>query len=379
MNVPSASPAEKEPDSGIINGEPTPPEYDVYKGFEGEHFQAPDRPHKKGHDFFRRIVDASISHEISWEDVERRLEESIRVFSNLGVDEEALAKVADPTHTDWILWDGPSPPEVLSVEALIHGRNKPRAVVFADSPATRMPSFMAEPAHQSGVDHLVGHLTHFHMGGDGQDEYLSTRFQSLGIRERIREGKWGQALYAPLMAAGLVKHKDIRIGNHFINNIETVGRFPIDAFSEEPVPDLEKWVCDHTLVPIPYGHPDNPPEKRSRFIRAIGGMVPGLQPYTRSRFFSFGSNGPWGELPEQLREIFLEQDDTPYDIYPYDAASHMLLVVERKGPPDSDDMRRLSELEMQLRSGRFYTGDAPPPLKPAPLHKTLYRGTVFHS
>ncbi len=357
--------------SGILNGEPTPPGYDIY---DGEAYAAPPRPHKSGHDALRRIIDASFTHEISWEDVQRRLGESIRVFTKLGVDEEALERVADPEHTDWVLWDGPSPPEVLSVEALIHERDKPRAVVFKDSPATRMPALIAEPAHQSGIDHLVGHLTHFHMGGDGQDEYLATRFQSLGIRQRIREGKLGQALYAPVMAGALVKHKNIRIGNH-LTALETVAHFPLHAFSEEPVPELDKWTCDHTLVPIPYGDPESPPEKRSRFMRAIGGLVPGLQPHTRSGGFYRG----WSNLQEQLKLLGLTMDDEPqYDSYPYDAESHFLLVIEKRGAPNQDDIAKLISLESFMQGWKHNLDEDPPLMKPAPLTKMLLRGSVYH-
>lgn len=133
---------------------------------------------------FNQLVDcllgsAPVRHEITEEDVERWLAQSIDTFRSFVADELALEDAR--SGTDWQLSDCVDFDSAWSLEVTFNGDITPQVNVFLNAVWTRLllPRILFEAVAQTGVDHAVGHLYAFHKGEKEYGEKVACYLQFL--------------------------------------------------------------------------------------------------------------------------------------------------------------------------------------------------------
>lgn len=124
-------------------------------------------------------------------DIERWLENSLRVCSVLGGDRDVLKRVR--SETAWVVSDDQPPDhDVWSGEVVFSPHGPPAAICYATTPASRLPRSLLELAWQGAMDHFVGHLYPYHLGVVSPREYDETvacRYQHMAAQVRGREDR----------------------------------------------------------------------------------------------------------------------------------------------------------------------------------------------
>jgi hypothetical protein len=174
-------------------------------------YSAPPRPHTLMHVVVRRAVDILPTTQFEWEDFVDFRENSLQTFEALGVTATTLDNVRNSAR--WILADRPSPTEVGGVEAKFNDQQTPLAILYRHCPATSFPKSVSEVLVQTGVDHLVGHLTLGVIGLEREDENKACLLQYMAARQRAKLGNKRFGAYVLAMIPGFKIQKHIPLDN----------------------------------------------------------------------------------------------------------------------------------------------------------------------
>lgn len=148
-------------------------------------------------------------------DVERWLEESLRVCATFASDRDVLDRVRDATI--WIISDEPAPDDdVWSGEVVFSSDGPPAAICYSTTFASRLPRTLLELAWQGAMDHFVGHLYPYHRGAKSPREYdeaAACRYQHMAARVRGR-ADWRFRAISRVIPWIYRAHKGIPLSNY---------------------------------------------------------------------------------------------------------------------------------------------------------------------